>query len=183
MIKKDYERNGEEKMGQQKRVLNYLTVIGFGLVGQLGCWGLMIGGQAFTTIGNALIIHAMGAPIIFGLISYIYFRKFNYTSPRLTASIFLAVVASMDFFIVALLIERSFEMFFSPIGTWIPFTLIFTSTYLTGQNQNVRKGQSVTPSSSSMNKTRSTLMKAVVYEKYGPPSEALEYKNVEKPTT
>jgi hypothetical protein len=99
----------------------------------MGCWGLMIGGQAFTTLGNALLIHAIGAPIIFGVLSYIYFRKYNYTSPRLTASIFLAIVASMDFFIVALMIEHSFEMFYSPIGTWIPFMLIFSSTYLTGR--------------------------------------------------
>jgi hypothetical protein len=31
-----------------------------------------------------------------------------------------------------LMINRSFEMFLSPIGTWIPFGLIFLSTYLTG---------------------------------------------------
>jgi hypothetical protein len=123
-----------KKMKQQKSILKYLTVVGFGLVGQMGCWGLMIGGQVFTTIGNALVIHAIGAPIIFGVISYIYFRKFNFTSPSVTASIFLAIVASMDFFIVALLIEKSFEMFYSPIGTWIPFALIFSSTYLTGRS-------------------------------------------------
>jgi hypothetical protein len=38
----------------------------------------------------------------------------------------------MDFFVVATLILRSFEMFTSLLGTWIPFTLIFTSTWLTG---------------------------------------------------
>lgn len=121
----------DQKIQPSKRII---TVIVFGLVGQMGCWGLMIGGQAITTIENALIIHALGAPIIFSIISYVYFRKFNYTSPSVTASIFLAIVVSMDFFIVALLIERSFEMFYSPIGTWIPFILIFSSTYLTGHS-------------------------------------------------
>jgi hypothetical protein len=38
----------------------------------------------------------------------------------------------MDFFIVAMLINKSFEMFTSLLGTWIPFALIFISTYLTG---------------------------------------------------
>jgi len=38
----------------------------------------------------------------------------------------------MDFFVVTLLINRSLEMFTSLLGTWIPFALIFTSTYLTG---------------------------------------------------
>jgi hypothetical protein len=31
-----------------------------------------------------------------------------------------------------MLILRSFEMFTSLLGTWIPFALIFASTYLTG---------------------------------------------------
>ena len=81
-------------------------------------------------------IHALGAPVIFGAVSYIYFKKLNYTSPTQTAIIFLSVVISLDFFVVALLIERSFEMFYSLIGTWIPFALIFSSTYLVGRYVN-----------------------------------------------
>jgi hypothetical protein len=38
----------------------------------------------------------------------------------------------MDFFIIALMIEKSFDMFKSILGTWIPFILIMLSTYLTG---------------------------------------------------
>jgi hypothetical protein len=39
----------------------------------------------------------------------------------------------MDVFVVSMLVMRSFEMFQSILGTWIPFTLIFISTYLTGR--------------------------------------------------
>jgi hypothetical protein len=39
---------------------------------------------------------------------------------------------SMDFLLVALIINRSLDMFASLIGTWIPFGLIFASTYATG---------------------------------------------------
>jgi len=49
-----------------------------------------------------------------------------------TAIIFVSFVIAVDLFIVALLIQRSFEMFTSVLGTWIPFILIFVSTYLTG---------------------------------------------------
>ena len=38
----------------------------------------------------------------------------------------------MDFFVVALLINRSLDMFASLLGTWIPFALIFVATYLRG---------------------------------------------------
>ena len=39
---------------------------------------------------------------------------------------------AVDFFVVALVINRSLEVFASVLGTWLPFALIFTSTYLTG---------------------------------------------------
>lgn len=114
------------------KVTEIIAVFFFGFVGQLGCWGLMMVGQSITTLDNALIIHAIGAPIVFGLVSFVYFRKLNYTNPLITGITFLAVVVLMDFFIVSLLINKNFDMFLSPIGTWIPFVLIFTSTYLTG---------------------------------------------------
>jgi len=49
-----------------------------------------------------------------------------------TAVIFVGFVIAVDFFLVALLMLNSFEMFTSPLGTWIPFVLIFLATYLTG---------------------------------------------------
>ncbi len=123
-----------EKLAIQKLAV----VIVFGFVGQLGCWALMIGGQIIATLEIALILHAIGAPIVFAVLSYIYFKKFNYTTPLITAIIFLAIVVLMDFFVVAVIINRSFDMFLSPLGTWIPFALIFTSTYLTGYYVNTR---------------------------------------------
>lgn len=55
-----------------------------------------------------------------------------YTAPLQTAIIFLLFVMVVDFFIVGLLINRSLEMFTDPLGTWVPFVLIFLSTYCTG---------------------------------------------------
>jgi hypothetical protein len=85
-----------------------------------------------TSLQNALIVHAIGAPIIFTIVSLVYFRKFNFTAPLQTTLIFIAFVIGMDFFIVAMLINKSVEMFTSLLGTWIPFGLIFASTFLTG---------------------------------------------------
>ena len=92
----------------------------------------MLIGMETMTIDNALIVHAIGAPIIFTLVSLVYFKKFNYTSPLTTAVIFVSFVVVVDFFLIALVINRSLEMFASPLGTWIPFALIFASTYVTG---------------------------------------------------
>lgn len=103
-----------------------------GLVGWALCGAIIWIGMLFISMENTLILHAIGAPIIFGVISAIYFKAFNYTTPLRTAIVFVSVVVFMDVFLVALIIERSFAMFASLIGTWIPWTLIFTSTHLTG---------------------------------------------------
>jgi len=102
------------------------------LIGWVLCFATIGIGMAVTTLNNALIIHAIAAPIIFMIISMVYFRKYNYTSPLLTALIFVGLIMVMDFFVVAMLINRSFDMFTSLLGTWIPFGLIFLSTLLTG---------------------------------------------------
>jgi hypothetical protein len=66
------------------------------------------------------------------LLSLLYFKRFAGTSPLQTAVVFLSVVVAMDVFLVAPVFERSYAMFASPLGTWIPFALIFAATYLTG---------------------------------------------------
>ena len=89
-------------------------------------------GMAVTSLNTALVVHAIAAPIFFALVSLVYFRRFHFTTPLQTAIIFTAFVIGMDFFVVALLINRSLEMFASLMGTWIPFILIFSSTLFTG---------------------------------------------------
>ena len=117
-----------------------LIVLAHAFVGWVLCAATMGIGMAVTTLDNTLIVHAIGAPIFFCGISLIYFRKFNYTTPLQTAFCFLAFVVAMDVFVVAMLINRSFEMFTSILGTWLPFALIFLSTYLTGYfSTNSRK--------------------------------------------
>lgn len=110
-----------------------VTILIHAFIGWALCAATIGIGMATTTVQTALIIHAIGAPIFFAAVSRNYFTRYNYTSPLLTAVIFIAVVIAMDFFVVALLILGSLEMFRSPLGTWIPFALIFTSTWATGR--------------------------------------------------
>src|SRR5512142_821100 len=109
-----------------------LTILAHAFVGWALCAATMGIGMATIGLNTTLIVHAIGAPIFFSGVSLVYFRKFNYTTPLQTASYFLAFVIAMDFFVVAMLINRSFDMFASFLGTWLPFALIFLSTYLTG---------------------------------------------------
>jgi hypothetical protein len=114
------------------QIKKFGVVLTFALVTQMLCWAIMVVGRMVTSLENTLIEHAIGTPIIAILVSLIYYKKFNYSTPLQTAIVFVSVVIAMDVFIVALLIEKSFEMFTSPIGTWIPISSIFLAIYLTG---------------------------------------------------
>ena len=113
-------------------VRKVIVILAHAFVGWALCFATMGIGMKTMKLQNALIVHAIAAPVVFGLISLIYFKRPNYTTPIQTALIFTSFVILMDFFVVAFLIEKSFEMFTSPIGTWIPFASIFLSTYTVG---------------------------------------------------
>ena len=102
------------------------------LVGWALCGSIVAVGRQIWTMDTTLIVHAIGAPIISGVLSMIYFNYFNYTTPLQTAAIFVLTAIFMDLTVVATLIEKSYEMFASLIGTWIPFGLMFLSTNLVG---------------------------------------------------
>lgn len=117
---------------EKPSIRQILVIALFGLVGWALCGAIMFIGMAVTSMQTTLITHAAGAPVIFATISWIYFTRFGYTKPITTGLAFVAVVVFMDFFLVALVINRSLEMFGSILGTWFPWVLIFLSTYLTG---------------------------------------------------
>jgi hypothetical protein len=107
-------------------------VVGHALVGWAYCGAIVGIGRQFTSMQTTLVVHAIGAPVGFFLLSLLYFRKFSFTTPLQTALTFLAVVAGMDALVVAPFFEKSFAMFASPLGMWLPLALIFCVTYFTG---------------------------------------------------
>ena len=113
-------------------VPNFAVIAAHALVVWMLCGVLMFSGMSLFSLGYALVIHAIGAPIIAGLVAWFYFKQFHYTTPLVTAFLFVGIVILMDVFIVALLVEQSFAMFASFIGPWLPFALIFVATCLTG---------------------------------------------------
>jgi hypothetical protein len=110
----------------------FLVIVVYAVIGWALCFATIGIGRALLPMQTALIIHAIAAPIFFVLLSMSYFKRFGYTTPLQTALLFVGIVIGLDFFVVSLLILRSTEMFTSILGTWIPFALIFASTYMTG---------------------------------------------------
>jgi hypothetical protein len=109
------------------------VILVFAFIGWAACGATMGIGMALTSIDVTLIIHAIGAPIYFIILSLIYFKKFNYTKPITTAAFFISFIIIVDFFLVAMVINKSLDMFRSFLGTWLPFILIFVSTWTTGK--------------------------------------------------
>ncbi|MCX9011383.1 MAG: hypothetical protein OIN66_09705 [Candidatus Methanoperedens sp.] len=95
-----------------------IVILAHAFAGWALCGAIIGIGREITSLENTLIAHAIGAPVIFAVISLNYF--------------IVSFVIFMDFFVIAFVVEKSFDMFKSILGTWIPFILIFLSTYLTG---------------------------------------------------
>jgi multisubunit Na+/H+ antiporter MnhC subunit len=114
------------------RTARATAIAAFAIVGWAVCAATIGIGFNLITERGALILHAIVAPIAFAGLSWLYFTRFAYTGPLPTALFFLAIVVGLDVFVVALLIERSFAMFASALGTWAPLFLIFASTWATG---------------------------------------------------
>ena len=102
------------------------------LVAWVVCGAIIAVGRQIWTMETTLIVHALGVPIVYLIASFVYFTYFSYTIPLQTATIFILSAIFLDLTVVATIIERSYAMFGSLIGTWIPFGLMFLTTYLIG---------------------------------------------------
>jgi hypothetical protein len=114
--------------------LNKGVVVALHAVAGWAYCGTLIGiGRQFLSMRATLVVHTIGAPVGFAVISLFYYRKFAFTSPWQTAIAFLGIVVALDLFLVAPVFERNYAMFTSALGTWIPFALIFAATYFSGR--------------------------------------------------
>ena len=108
------------------------VILMLGVFGWAACGIIMFVLLNITTIYLSLIIHFIATPFIFLAISNLYFKKFDYTTPLLTAIFFTLIVMILDFSVVAMVIEKYLEMFESIMGTWLPFLFIFLTVWLRG---------------------------------------------------
>jgi menaquinone-dependent protoporphyrinogen oxidase len=108
-------------------------LLAYGFAGWAVCATVMSVLLAVLTVGIALGVHLLAAPVIFALISRRYFRARGARDPMETALAFVTIVALLDLIVVAGLVQRSLVMFGSAMGAWIPFALIFAVTWASGE--------------------------------------------------
>jgi hypothetical protein len=106
------------------------------LVAAVSVWSLCgavmgVGRQLWST-KTAIAIHLPAAPIFAFVVAATHRWLFPEFDPLSRAIVMIGVVVLLDAAVVAPLMERSFEMFRSVIGTWLPFALIFLAAWIAG---------------------------------------------------
>jgi drug/metabolite transporter superfamily protein YnfA len=102
------------------------------LVGWAICGATIGVGRQVVSMNTTLLIHAAVAPLTFAVLTWRFFRRFRASSALAVALTMLGVVVGLDAFLVAPFFERSYAMFGSVLGTWLPFASIFAASYLVG---------------------------------------------------
>ncbi len=111
-----------------------LILLSYAFIGWVVCATIMEVGMRHWLMPTVLTAHLIGGTLTFGFLSWSYHRYFRFTRPLYTSILFTAFVMVVDFFLVALVILKSLDMFKSLMGTWLPFGAIFVITYLIGLN-------------------------------------------------
>ena len=109
-----------------------VILLGFAVAVWAFCGALISIGRQFMDMDATLILHAVAAPLGSAFFAAVCFRNFAFTTPLVTAVVLVGASLMLDALVVATLIEKSFEMFTSVLGVWIPQALIFSAAFLTG---------------------------------------------------
>lgn len=110
----------------------YLILLAFAVAVWAYCGAIMGIGRAVTTLETTLMMHAIGAPVGAAVAGWSFQRLRGGVKPVAVAAAFVATALILDGFLVAPVFERSFEMFRSVIGVWLPQALIFLAAWWAG---------------------------------------------------
>lgn len=106
---------------------------GWGIAAWAACGLVMALGRAAFGLEVALWVHLAAAPAIALAAAVLCWNHARHPGPLATAAILAGVPAALDALVVAPILERSFAMFASPLGTWIPLSLIFVASLATAR--------------------------------------------------
>ncbi len=126
-------------LGATSRSLGRITT--HAIIGWAMCAAAMGALIAGTNPRTALFLHGVAAPFLFVWIASSYFARPTSWSPLRAALAMAAIVALLDFVIVACFLEHSLAMFRSLLGTWLPLLLVFLAVWATGLASSVRGGR------------------------------------------
>ena len=110
----------------------WVSLLGLTLALWAACGAVMVLGRRLGSLDLALRVHLIAAPILAFIVSSVHARLAPDFDPLVRAVAMTALVIVLDAAVVAPLFERSYAMFRSLIGTWIPFAAIFVASWAAG---------------------------------------------------
>src|SRR5271166_315805 len=96
------------------------------------CGGVIAVGRKLWSIDITLRVHLVAAPVLAFLVVVIHKELAPAFDPLLRAAAITIIVILLDALLVAPFFERSYAMFRSVIGTWLPFVAIFGACWAAG---------------------------------------------------
>jgi hypothetical protein len=110
----------------------WLTLIVFALGLWAACGGVIAIGRRLRSLDTPLRVHLVAAPVLAFLVAAAHRELAPTFDPLLRAAAVTILVMLLDALVVAPLFERSYAMFRSLIGTWLPFAAIFAACWAGG---------------------------------------------------
>jgi hypothetical protein len=107
-------------------------LVGLALVLWGACGGVIAVGRRLWSLDTTLRVHLIAAPIIAFLVAAAHKELAPGFDPLLRAAAITIIVMLLDALVVAPFFERSYVMFRSFIGTWLPFVTIFAACWAAG---------------------------------------------------
>lgn len=106
-------------------------LVGYGALGWAVCAAILLG-LAQVSATAALTAHVIAVPLVFALVSRSYFRARGARAPLPTAIGFTILFALLDLAVIGGVMGRGLGIFGSIAATWLPFALVFVTTWATG---------------------------------------------------
>jgi hypothetical protein len=105
--------------------------VGWAVVGWIACGLVFALARGMFGVNAAVIVHLLAAPCIGATVTLLLWNHPRHPGVAGTAATLAGTAALLDAIVVAPFLERSFAMFASPGGTWIPLALIFAASAAT----------------------------------------------------
>jgi len=98
------------------------------VVGWAACGMVFALGRVLFGVEAAVTIHLLAAPLIGATVTFLLWNHPRHPGVLASAATLAGGAALLDAVLVVPFLERSFAMFASPAGTWIPLGLIFAAS-------------------------------------------------------
>jgi hypothetical protein len=109
--------------------MSWTSLLAASLILWGACGGVIAIGRRLWSLQTTLYVHLVAAPSFAYLLSALHKLLFPGFDALARAGMMTAIVVALDVLIVSPLFERSFAMFRSLIGTWLPLAAIFLASW------------------------------------------------------